>query len=87
MYRIAARVGVNNFVVPGNKPELIEQIRAVVEAEGVDGVFYAPGFIAQGGNISEAAKVAGERFHGIVGRGIYQAVDKKAAAIEHTSQL
>jgi len=87
MYRIAARIGINNFVVPGNKPEIIEQIRGVVEAEGVDPIFYAPGFIAQGGNISEAAKAAGERFHGIVGRGIYQAVDKKAAAIEHTSQL
>jgi len=87
MYRIAAKVGINNFVVPGNKPEIIEQIRGVVEAEGVNPIFYAPGFIAQGGNISDAAKVAGDRFHGIVGRGIYQAVDKKAAAIEHTSQL
>lgn len=87
MYRIAARTGINNFVVPGNKPEIIEQIRGVVEAEGVNPIFYAPGFIAQGGNISEAAKVAGDRFHGIVGRGIYQAADKKAAAIEHASQL
>ena len=67
--------------------EIIEQIRGVAEAEGVNPIFYAPGFIAQGGNISDAAKVAGDRFHGIVGRGIYQAVDKKAAAIEHTSQL
>ena len=87
MYRIAARAGINNFVVPGNKPDVIKQVRDVVEAEGVNPVFYAPGFIAQGGSISDAAKVAGDRFHGIVGRGIYQAPDKKAAAIEHTSQL
>jgi orotidine-5'-phosphate decarboxylase len=87
MYRIAARTGVNNFVVPGNKPEVIKQIRDVVESEGVSPVFYAPGFIAQGGKIEAAAKVAGDRFHGIVGRGIYSSRDMHAAAIEHTSQL
>jgi orotidine-5'-phosphate decarboxylase len=87
MYRIAARAGVNNFVVPGNKPEIIKQVRDVVEAERVSPVFYAPGFIAQGGKIEAAAKVAGDRFHGIVGRGIYQAGNMHAAAVEHTSQL
>jgi len=87
MYRIAARAGVNNFVVPGNKPEVIKQVREVVEAEGVSPVFYAPGFVAQGGKIEDAAKAAGDKFHGIVGRGIYQAKDMHAAAVEHTSQL
>ena len=87
MYRIAARAGINNFVVPGNKPEVIQEVREAVETEGVSPVFYAPGFIAQGGKIADAAKVAGDRFHGIVGRGIYQAKDKRAAALEHTSQL
>jgi len=67
--------------------EKIKQVRELVEAEGVSPVFYAPGFIAQGGKIEAAAKVAGDRFHGIVGRGIYQAKDMHAAAIEHTSQL
>jgi orotidine-5'-phosphate decarboxylase len=87
MYRIAAKAGVNNFVVPGNKPEVIKQVRELVEAEGVSPIFYAPGFVAQGGKIEAAAKVAGDRFHGIVGRGIYQAKDMHAAAVEHTSQL
>ncbi len=87
MYRIAARAGINNFVVPGNKPDVIKQVRDVVEAEGVSPIFYAPGFIAQGGKIEAAAKVAGDRFHGIVGRGIYQAKDMHTAALEHTSQL
>jgi orotidine-5'-phosphate decarboxylase len=87
MYRIAARANINNFVVPGNKPEVIQQIRNVVEEENVHPVFYAPGFIAQGGKIADAAQAAGDRFHGIVGRGIYEAKDIKAAAIEHTSQL
>ncbi len=87
MYRIAARAGVHHFVVPGNKPEVIKTVKELVEAEGVDPVFYAPGFVAQGGKIGEAAQVAGNRWHGIVGRGIYEASDMKQAAEEHTSQL
>lgn len=87
MYRIAARVGVRDFVVPGNKPDTLKQVRDLVESEGVNPVFYAPGFIAQGGSISDAAKVAGDRFHGIVGRGIYASQDMRKSAIEHTSQL
>ncbi len=87
IYRIAARAGINNYVVPGNKPDIIKQIREIIESEGISPVFYAPGFIAQGGNITEAAKVAGNKFHGIVGRGIYASNDMKKAALEHTSQL
>ena len=87
MYRIAARAGVNNFVVPGNKPEVIQRVKDIVEEEGVSPIFYAPGFIAQGGKIEDAAKVAGDKFHGIVGRGIYQAPDIRKAALEHTSQI
>ena len=87
MYKIAARAGINNFVVPGNKPEVIKLVRETVETEGVAPIFYAPGFIAQGGKIEDAAKVAGDKFHGIVGRGIYQSKDIHAAALEHTSQL
>jgi hypothetical protein len=31
----------------------------------------APGFVDQGGNITEAGKVAGEIWHPIIGRGIH----------------
>ncbi|HLD02302.1 MAG TPA: orotidine 5'-phosphate decarboxylase / HUMPS family protein [Candidatus Nanoarchaeia archaeon] len=88
MYRIAAQAGISNFVVPGNKTDVIKQVREIVEAEGVaKPVFYAPGFVAQGGKIGDAAKVAGDRWHAIVGRGITQAEDMRKAALEHTSQL
>lgn len=87
MYRIAARAGISHFVVPGNKPDVITTVRETVEAEGVAPVFYAPGFVAQGGKIEEATRVAGDKWHAIVGRGIYQAPDKHAAAVEHTSKL
>src|SRR3989338_199824 len=81
IYQNAANTDVTNFVVPGNKPEAIAKIRKILEEIGIEPVFYAPGFIAQGGKISDGAKVAGERFHGIVGRGIYEADNIKAAAL------
>lgn len=87
MYRIAARAGINNFVVPGNKIDVIRLVKETVESEGVNPVFYAPGFVAQGGKIEDAANVAGDRWHAIVGRGIYQAGDMKKVALEYTSQL
>ena len=88
MYRIAASAGINNFIVPGNKPEVIAQIKKVVKAEGIlNPIFSAPGFVEQGGKISEGGKAAGKLFHAIVGRGITQAKDKRAAALSHVSQL
>ena len=87
IYRIAARAGINHFVVPGNKPDVIKEVRALVEAEGVNPIFYAPGFVAQGGKIEEATNVTGNKWHAIVGRGIYEAKDMKQAALELTSQI
>ncbi len=87
MYRIAARAGINNFIVPGNKPDVIKEVRETIEDEGVVPIFYSPGFVAQGGKIEDTTKVAGDTWHAIVGRGIYQASDMKNAALEHTSQL
>jgi len=87
MYLNAAELGITDFVVPGNRPDDIKRIRQALEQKGVFPTFYAPGFVAQGGEISEAAKVAGSSWHAIVGRGIYKAPDKKRAAIELTSKL
>lgn len=88
IYLLAAELGVDDFVVPGNKPEEIKIIKGLLEKKGSKNpVFYAPGFIAQGGEISEATKVAGDNWHAIVGRGIYQSKDIKKSAMEYTSKL
>lgn len=87
IYKIAVKEGVNNFVVPGNKPFIIKQIRDIIETEGISPVFYAPGFIKQGGEIATASKVAGNNFHVIVGRGIYQSKNMLDSAIKYISQL
>jgi len=92
IYTIAAENGVSNFVVPGNKEVFVSTYRALLERLLGAGNFtlYAPGFVAQGGNISETGKVAGENWHAIVGSAIYKAEgveNMRQAALEVTSQI
>lgn len=91
IYRIGAELGVHHFVVPGNKPELVLHYRELLE--GLLGArqftLYAPGFISQGGEITEAGEVAGASWHAIVGRVIYdqEGVSKIRAAAEKLTAL
>jgi len=88
MLTLAAELGVRDFVVPGNKPDRVEYYHELLTSLCCDPIaFYAPGFVAQGGVISDAGKAAGEIFHAIVGRGIYAADDMRAAAMEHCSAI
>ena len=87
MYQVAADLGVSDFVVPGNDSGFIGEVRIMLERMNVDPTFYAPGFVTQGGVISEGAEVAGKRFHAIVGRGIYNAEDMRQATLDLASQL
>ena len=88
MYILAAQMGVTNFVVPGNRTERVSHYRELLGPVVGDSLsFYAPGFVAQGGVITETGKAAGNSWHAIVGRGIYAAKDIRAAAEEMTSQL
>ncbi len=92
IYRDAANLGVTNFVVPGNKPHRIKFYKEMLEHEHpeLEPTFFSPGLITQGGKISEAAEAAGERWHAIIGRGIYEKEDRekiREAALEYVSQL
>lgn len=87
IYTIAAEMGVTDFVVPGNKPDKIQKYRELLEAKGIKPVFYSPGLVAQGGEITASAKAAGARWHAIVGRGIYAQEDMKKAAEELVRSL
>ncbi|MDP7116635.1 MAG: orotidine 5'-phosphate decarboxylase [Candidatus Woesearchaeota archaeon] len=85
IYTIASAAGVNDFVVPGNKPDRIKEYREMLER--FKPVFYSPGLVAQGGKLTESAKAAGERWHAIVGRGIYQQKDMHNAAKELVKEI
>ncbi len=87
MYEIAAQLGVQDFVVPGNKPEKIAFYKQFLESKGAKPVLYSPGLVAQGGEISESAKAAGSSWHAIVGRALYEAPDMKKAAKELCKKL
>lgn len=82
MFAKAAELGVRDFVVPGNKPEAVEGYRQFFDQEIGEGEFtlWAPGFVTQGGDISATGEVAGPKFNAIVGSGIYNAEDPRAAA-------
>jgi orotidine-5'-phosphate decarboxylase len=81
IFEHASAGGISSFVVPGNKPDAIRSIRQVVSKHCPSPVFFAPGFVAQGGQITDAARAAGRRWHAIVGRAIFEAPDMRAAAL------
>jgi len=87
MYRVAVQNKVADFVVPGNKPERIRQYRELIEDMGTEPTFYSPGLVSQRGEITEAAKAAGKRWHAIVGRALYESKDINATAKELTKKL
>jgi orotate phosphoribosyltransferase len=98
MYIRSAKYGVNNFVVPANKPESskahVEAIRKAVP--GIKVSAYSPGLVAQGGDVS-AITESFDRWYGIIGRGIigdiktekrYKTVDEmREATFQHVSKL
>ena len=87
IYDIAAENGIKDFVVPGNKPEKIKLYKAFLEARGIKPVFYSPGLITQGGDITESAKAAGSKWHATVGRALYNAKDMNKAAKKMVKSL
>lgn len=74
IFDLAVNLGVRNFIVPGNKPEIVAPLRdRLIEKIGSeDFTLGAPGFVTQLGDISETGKVAGNNWGAIVGSGIYK---------------
>lgn len=87
IYEIAAKLGIKDYILPGNKPERIKDYRMFLEHLGIDPVFYSPGLVAQGGEVTESAKAAGPYWHAIVGRALYNAKSINKTAKELTKEL
>jgi orotidine-5'-phosphate decarboxylase len=86
MYEIAASMGITDFVIPGNKPEKALEYVDLIKKKIKNPVFYSPGLVAQGGNVSDLAKKL-DSWHAIIGRAIYEAKDMKKAAEELAKNL
>ena len=73
IFELAVKLGVRHFVVPGTKISWIIKLRDILDnLLGPDEYcLYAPGFISQGGDITECGRAAGENWHAIIGSGIY----------------
>lgn len=89
IFTLAAKNGIWDFVVPGNKAELVKKYKRLLEKLlGKDKfVLYAPGFISQGGKVSETGRIAGKFWHAIVGRAIYEAANPKETAQKLCQQI
>lgn len=79
IYRDAADAGVEDFVGPGNQPDVVAMLRAMLVERGVTPTFHMPGLLTQGGDILSATEAAGSRWQAIIGRAITQADDPVAA--------
>lgn len=86
MYGIAASMGVTDFVIPGNKPERALEYVKIIKNKIKNPVFYSPGLINQGGNITDLAKKL-DSWHAVIGRAIYEAKDMRKVAEELTKEL
>ena len=86
IYEIAASLGVSDFVVPGNKVDKCVEYNKLIKTKIKNPVYYSPGLVTQGGNISDLAKKL-DSWHAIVGRAIYEAKDMKKAAEEMAKEL
>lgn len=89
IYQIAGMSGVNNFVVPANKPEIIKEIKEILsQYKDIEPVFYSPGLVTQGGEIKEASDAVGRLdWHAIIGRGIYQSNNIKSSAEKYINEI
>ena len=82
IFTLAAEMGVRDFVVPGNKPQEVLKYRLLLEECLGANQFrlFAPGFVGQGGSVTQTGEVAGKYWHAIVGSAIYQAENMGKAA-------
>jgi orotidine-5'-phosphate decarboxylase len=89
MYHIAAKAGIRDFVVPGTKTDAIKRAKEIMHGEGIDPVFYVPGFGAQLANFSDVKEVLENDWHAIVSRAIVSPKNGEygRAAEEYISQL
>ena len=82
MYKIGAECGVEYFVVPGNKPDIIRDCNTLISESVKEPKFCMLGIGTQGGEIQKAFEaVKGKDAYAIIGSAIY-----KSKNIERTAR-
>lgn len=83
MYEIAARNGVEHFILPGNKPEALQEYDKIIAPIIDEPRYCMPGIGTQGGDIEIAFEAVRNRAaYAIIGSSIYKAKDMRKAASE-----
>ncbi|MBI2075798.1 MAG: orotidine 5'-phosphate decarboxylase [Candidatus Aenigmarchaeota archaeon] len=79
IYKLAASLGVEYFIVPGNKPDSVKKYAELLAEASPK--FCMPGIGRQGGDIETAFNACGEfDAYAIIGAAIYKSSDVKQAA-------
>ena len=92
MYLNSALLGVNHFIVPANKCDVIEKYKTllaeVLSEQDMEPVFAGPGIGRQGGDVRAAADACEPyAFYGIVGSAIRKAEDMEQAATKLCEEI
>lgn len=81
MYKIAAKKGVEYFVIPGNKTGVIRKYHNLLSTMVKEPKYCMPGIGRQGGDIKSAFEsLEGAQAYAIIGTGIYEQRDMAEAA-------
>ncbi|MFH1009277.1 MAG: orotidine 5'-phosphate decarboxylase / HUMPS family protein [Candidatus Latescibacterota bacterium] len=80
IYRTAIGLGVEDFVLPGNKTDFVARFASHLNQAGKPATILMPGIGSQGGDVVSALQAAApHRRFAIVGSAIYKASDPQAA--------
>ena len=91
VFRLAAKLGVREFMLPGNKPDRVAHYRSIIESVVSQDPYtiYASGFGSQGGTVESFAKAAGEHTHWnlLIGSDIHTAPNPRIRAEEYIEEI
>jgi orotidine-5'-phosphate decarboxylase len=87
IFKIAAQLGVKDYVLPGNNYQLLEKYKKEIDAIVDSPIYYLPGIGEQGGEISICSKIMKKKWHVIIGRSIYKSKDIRGTVINFAKLL
>lgn len=92
IYSLAVKLGIEHFLVPGNKLPWVKKIKTLLDQELGPGKYAlcGNGFIRQGGDLMGCLDLVGNKLHAIIGAAIYEhksIEEMRKAAVLLSNQL